>query len=102
MDDQETITETLSRELKEEVPSIGKFEVKHILNAYRLSHDLKDGNGLVLLFYKVETSLEKVEISTEHHNYLWVTKETLNDINTSLDTYIESGYFEAIKLALET
>lgn len=72
-----------------------------MLNAYRLSKNLEDGNGLVLLFHKVEAKPFEVTLSSEHDGYEWISKDDLDLITNSPDRYIESGYLEAVKLALE-
>ena len=93
---------SLVRELREEIPDLKEFKIGKLLNAYRLSHDLKDGNGLVLLFHKIEASLpEKLRLSAEHTDFIWVSKRNLESLVHSWDAYIEPGYLEAVKLALQ-
>lgn len=102
IDDSETIEETLRRELSEEIINLGNdYTVERLLNAYRLSRDLNDGLGLVLLFYKVETDIEEIEHSAEHLEYKWVGVSDLESLKFTDDAYIESGYLDALKLALE-
>lgn len=101
INDNENINETLVRELKEEVLNIGEnFKVGKLLNAYRLSRDLKDGHGLILLFYKVEINIVDIEISSEHSGYGWVGLDELDELEKDQDLYIESGYLLALRLAL--
>ncbi len=100
IDDNETIEETLQRELNEELSQIGAYTMKDIVHAYRLSKNIADDKGLLLLFYKVETSPFEVVLSDEHQDFMWVTKETLQELRVG-DTPIESGYFEAIKRVLQ-
>lgn len=102
IDDSETIEEALRRELSEEITNLGSdYRVGRLLNAYRLSRDLNDGLGLVLLFYKVEADVEEIEHSAEHLEYKWVDVSDLENLKSTNDTYIESGYSDALRLALE-
>jgi 8-oxo-dGTP diphosphatase len=99
IDDTESIEDTLKRELSEELPSLGKYSIGKILNAYRLSHDLKDGKGLLLLFYEIEADDFDVKLSTEHVDFKWVALEDLPDLLKS-DIPLERGYYEALEKAL--
>lgn len=101
MDDDERIHDTLLRELKEEIPNLpSEIEVDRLLNAYRLSHDLPDGHGLMLLFHRVFTEFENVVISDEHIAYRWVSLSEVDKLDGQEGAYIDKGNAEAIKLAL--
>lgn len=95
----EHIEEALKRELQEEVGYINEFKIKELLQVSRLSTDLNDGFGLILLFYKVESTMEEVKLSEEHDEYRWVSLEDLKELDTE-HVYIESGYLKALTLAL--
>jgi len=99
MGEGEEIQQTLIRELKEEVPTIKDVRVLDFVHVYKLPHNLKDGNGLMLLFYKVEAIIDKVEISDEHVDYRWVGENDLESLNSD-EAYISEGYKKAIELAL--
>ena len=83
IDDNETLHETLTRELREELPSVKGFSIKEVLGAYRIHKDIVDGRGLVLIFYKVEADTFEVTLSNEHSTYRWVSKETLPELRNS-------------------
>ena len=100
IDDNENLEDALKRELSEELPSLGKYSVGKILNAYRLSHDLKDGKGLLLIFYEIEADNFDVKLSSEHVEFKWVSIKDLPDLLTS-ETPIEKGYYEALENALK-
>jgi 8-oxo-dGTP pyrophosphatase MutT (NUDIX family) len=80
IDGEETIEATLTRELKEELPSIGNFSIGDIVGAYRLHIDIEGERGLVLIFYKVDAENFEVVLSSEHTDYKWVTKESLSEL----------------------
>lgn len=102
IDSDENINTTLQRELKEEILNIGSFKVESILNAYRLSHDLNDGYGLLLIFHKVVCDIEDVQLSQEHYGYKWISKSEIDLLKNQKDIIIEDGYAEALRLALES
>lgn len=100
IDDNERIEDTLKRELSEELPTLGKYTVGNILNAFRLSHDLNDGKGLLLLFYKINAEKFDVKLSDEHSDFIWVSKDDIADLSSDQNISIDSGYLEALKKAL--
>ena len=74
MDGNETIEETLRRELTEELPNIKNIKIGALLGAHRIHHDIKEKVSLVLIFYKVEAEFDgEVQISDEHKDFRWVT-----------------------------
>ena len=94
INDSETIQETLSRELKEELPSIGNFQIGNLLNVFRLNHDLSSGNGLILIYFRVTADKFDIKLSDEHTDFAWVDAE-------EIDAYkMEQGFKDAVKLAL--
>lgn len=99
IDSDETILETLTRELKEELPGIGAFIFGEAIEAYRLPRDISNDLGLVLIFYAVHAQPFEMHISNEHQDYRWVTKETLPELLTSTVS-IELGYYTALEKAL--
>lgn len=99
--DSETILQTLDRKLKNEIPSLTSYKVIKCLNAYRLERDMKDGYGLMLITYKIESDLDNVVLSKEHDGYELISRENIGLLSSSKDRYIEPGCLEAIKLALE-
>ncbi len=102
MGEGEEIQETLKRELGEELPGIQNIKVGDLVHIYKLPRNLQDGNGLMLQFYSVEAQIPDIQVSEEHEGYLWVGKEELEKLgNESDEHYIEEGYKEAIKIALE-
>jgi 8-oxo-dGTP diphosphatase len=70
------IEETLQRELREEIPSIGRIEIGELLHAARVP-DRADDIGLLLLFYLVRAEVPEVVLSDEHIGYTWVGAEDI-------------------------
>ncbi len=70
MEEVEEIAEALRRELREELPGIGRIEVGELLHAARVPDD-GDEVGLVLLFYRVRAEVPTVVVSEEHIGYTW-------------------------------
>lgn len=83
VDDDESLLETLSRELREELPSIKGFSIGEVVGAYRLPKNIVDNRGLVLIFYKVDAESFDVTLSNEHTGYRWVTRETVSELLNS-------------------
>ncbi len=100
IDDNETLEETLKRELSEELPSLRGYKIGDVVSAYRLSKNIDDDKALVLIFYRVEAENFEVTLSEEHAAFQWVTKQTLPELLTS-PTSIEKGYYNALTRALE-
>lgn len=81
MDADETIEQTLQRELSEELPNIKDIRIGHILGAKRIHRDIKPSVSLVLLFYKVKADIDgDVQLSDEHTEYKWATVDELLDL----------------------
>lgn len=76
IDSNETIDQTLERELHEEIPSIKSHKIIKILSASRLMKDIFDDVSLMLIFFLVEAEFSGgVELSDEHTEYKWATKD---------------------------
>ena len=76
IDDNETIEQTLLRELSEELPTHKNPVIGELLNAYRIPGSIKDDLGLVLLFYKVDVDFDgEITLSSEHTEYEWLSME---------------------------
>lgn len=76
IDDNETFTETLTRELNEELPGSSNVQILELLGSERIHRDIEENIGLVLLYYKVAVDLpEPIELSHEHVDYTWLTKD---------------------------
>ena len=95
VDDNENFTETLTRELSEELPGSKLVTVGELLGAQRESFDIVEGIGLAILFYKVEATIpQTITLSEEHTDYLWVKsaddipKENLKDYIRQILIYL--------------
>lgn len=100
MDGDEKIVDTLHRELKEEIPSIKDYKVGELLYASRLEKDLRDGHGLIFLFYEVETEAFEVELSEEHFEYVWLDKNELEEVANDKSVFMGEGFLNSARKAL--
>lgn len=73
IDDNESIADTLERELHEELPNIVSYRATGIVHAVRVHKDIVDDVSLTLLFFKVEDAVFNgdPEISNEHIEGRW-------------------------------
>ena len=95
----ETMEQALKSELSEEVPNLNDYEVKNFLSAYVIEGaNTVEKIDLLLLFRKIETDLEKVELSEEHQSYKWVSLEEIDSLEK--EASISEGIKEALKLSL--
>ena len=71
--DNESIAETLLRELHEELPGIQDVDIQEILHAQRLPGMTFGDTGLFLVWFRVNARFpDGVNISDEHDDYKWV------------------------------
>ena len=81
VDANESIEETLRRELSEELPNIKSVVPGRILDARRLHKDIKDNVSLILVFYAVTAEFDgEPTLSDEHIDYMWATKQEALDL----------------------
>lgn len=75
IDDNESVEQTLVRELKEEVTNVKNIKIIKILSAWRLHKDIQPNISLVLIFYKVDADFGKIpKLSEEHVDWKLATK----------------------------
>lgn len=79
IDGEESVTEALTRELQEEIPSIKNIEIHELLSAYRLQKDIVEDTSLFLVFYRVTADFPaEIHLSEEHVDIGWFSlKEAL-------------------------
>ncbi len=93
IDGEETIEQTLRRELSEELPSITVQSITSLQGAFRMPKDIEEDTGLVLLYYLVEAKLpEQVILSEEHENILWGAdiESIPDDLNPTIDAILRT------------
>lgn len=86
IDDNESIHDTLARELAEELPGSTLNDIGQTVCAYRVP-DLvfDDGAGLVLIVYKVDVELpESIVLSSEHKDVKWATFDEALEIGSHI------------------
>ena len=94
IDKNETIQETLLRELSEELTNIKNIIVQEVLDAYSVHKEIKDAVSLVLIFDRVEAEFDgKPTLSHEHVDYKWATKkEALEIVEDSSKNSIKNAF----------
>ncbi len=83
IDGNETIEQTMAREIAEELPGASLKQLGNLKNAFRLQKDIVDDTSLVLLYYMVEVDLSgEIKLSDEHIEYMWVNSmESMPDLS---------------------
>lgn len=94
MNGNETIEQTLRRELTEELPNIKNVQIQEIVEAVRVHKDINKDVSLVLVFFYTSAEFEGGEpiLSPEHTDYKWATRDEAVDM-------IYDKYKSAIKTA---
>lgn len=93
----ETAKSTLLRELSEELPGAGPFNVKHIVHAQQTEFTLPNNNRLMLLFFEVTGHLPRhFQLSSEHESFMWVSAAGLARLK------LQPQVLQAAHLILET
>lgn len=83
IDDDETIGQTLRRELEEELPGIANIRIGQILHALRLPGMKLGDKGLFLVWYHVQAEFpDGVKLSDEHETYLWCSQQEVHELAT--------------------
>lgn len=76
IDGDESLHQTLTRELLEEVPNIKNIQIGQVLDAFRVHRDIKGEVSLTLIFFEVRADFEgDPEISEEHIAWKWADRE---------------------------
>lgn len=76
IDGEESMQQTLERELNEEVSNIKNVKIGGILHATRLTWVIDGTNSLALVFFRVQAEFDgDPVISDEHSEWKWCTLE---------------------------
>lgn len=82
IDGDETIEQTLQRELQEELPGISDVKTKQLLCAHRLPKDVEGDTSLMLVYFEVSARLpDPIQLSDEHTEYKWIKSSTELDLD---------------------
>lgn len=87
----EGIEQALKRELDEEL-GVKEFKKGDLLHVFEREDYKKKNISLMLIFYKVEAKIQKIKLSNEHSDYLWISKKDLSKLKLRND---------GVKVALE-
>ncbi|HSX30789.1 MAG TPA: NUDIX hydrolase [Candidatus Saccharimonadales bacterium] len=92
----EDATQTLLRELPEELPGCQNVQLSHLVHAAQQDFILPNGNRLMLLFFRVTADLPYiVSLSDEHIAADWASAATLASYQ------LQKPILEAAQLALQ-
>lgn len=94
IDANESIEQTLARELKEELPNLKSFKKGRLLAASRLQKDIKPNLSLFLIFFEVSATFKgQPMLSKEHQGWQWANKqEALDIINVTCKEAIKNVF----------
>lgn len=94
IDGDESIPQTLLRELSEELPGISNIQVGEVLDCQRLHKDIKEGISLVLIFCSVTAELdESMSLSSEHTAFGWFSQaEALDKVDQITCSAIKAAF----------
>lgn len=94
IDGNETLQQTVTRELQEELPNIKNIQIGNIVHAERLPWDIDGTNSLTLVFVKVSADFEgNPQISDEHVDWRWCTEpEALELVNEFTSTAVKTAF----------
>lgn len=86
IDDNESIHDTLARELSEELPGSKLNNIGQTICAYRVPDLIfDDGSGLVLIVYRVDAELtDPLSLSNEHQDAKWATFDEALEIGSHI------------------
>ncbi len=99
IDEGESIEQALRRELKEEL-GLEKFKMGELLFAIEKYGYKVEGISIMLIFYKVEATINKITLNDEHSEYRWIEKEELADL-ISQNKFRNDGVKTALEKALK-
>lgn len=94
IDGEETMPQTLERELREELLNIQDIRIGGILHATRLPWITDGVNSLALVFFQVNATFEGAPlISNEHMDWKWCTLDEARELtNDSTFPAIEAAF----------
>jgi len=100
IDGNESIDQTLKRELKEEILNLPNHKPGPVLGAYRLPKDIEKAHSLVVIFYRITIAMFIPNLSKEHQGFAWFDAKGLSGLSQNSSPYINQGYLEMAKTAL--
>lgn len=81
MDDNESIEQTLRRELAEELLNISDIAIGELLGIHRVHKNVKGNISLVLVYFKVTASFDdEPKLSIEHTEYKWADAKIIKQL----------------------
>lgn len=93
IDNDESTTDALYRELHEEVLNIKEVQAGAIIGVYRLPKDIDGSTSLLLVYYLVHAFIEgEPELSEEHDDYIWADKTQALKLMPDIKEIIEKVF----------
>lgn len=95
----DTFTESLTRELQEEIIGIDKIIIKRRLDTvWELPKEFVQGSARQLtLFYLVDADVSKINLSDEHSDFVWVDVSSLSAVKGDKDVILLDGYEQVLQ-----
>ena len=95
IDEGENIEDALKRELSEEI-GVSEITIGRLLEAYNLPHPIENDHSLLLIFYQVTGNIQRVILSSEHEDSIWVHKDDIEEFFQKEEKHINKGTQQAI------
>lgn len=99
IDKGEDLGQALKRELKEEL-GLKKFKIDELLGVFERTDYKKGKASLMLIFFEVEANITKIKLSSEHSDYLWVSRKEFPKL-VRKKAFRNKGVIEAIAKVLK-
>lgn len=93
----ETITETLTRELAEELPSLTDFTIDRLIGTRKKALPLDDGTELFLLYFLIRCSkkFSTITLSPEHDEARFFTPKQILSLPNNFGRFYHALYTHA-------
>jgi len=95
----ESPEEALIREISEELPGARNIEIQNLLLAKRGFHR-EDQKDMVILYFRINATIDKVQLSSEHTDFIWVDREKLAELQQEPAEDFFDSMLDALDLAL--
>ena len=98
MEPGETLSETLKREVEEELPGANVTKIGQLFYA-EANHHLVDNRELLTLFYFISIKVDRLQLSAEHEAFLWIDQKNLSTLEQTTGTPLLTDHINALTKA---